>query len=135
MTTRAEITNALIQKILDGSLTQPIKWPNAPFTQPENSVWLMVSIMQGNSDSVTLAETDVITGILQIDIYQPKLSGRNEAYTVANTIENLFTKKLPILVNNDKLWTLSVSAGNGQDEKDWYRHKIEITFKIYLARK
>lgn len=135
MTTRAQITNALIQKVLDGALTQPIKWPNAPFTQPSNSPWIMAAIMLGNSDSFTLSETDIITGILQLDVYQPKLSGRGVGYTVADTIETLFSKKTPILINDDKLWTLSVSAGNGQDEADWYRHKIEINFRIYLARR
>lgn len=131
---RAAIVSQLIQKIESLGLPYPRKYPNAPFTTPTNTSWVVVSFLLGDGDMLDLAHTDEIIGIVQLDVYSPKASGRSAGYQVADIVEAGFSKKVRLTGAGYAINVTSVAAGNGTDEESWHRNRIEVNLRIFRTR-
>lgn len=106
------IRTSLIQGIVGAALGVPVKWPNASFTTPLNSLWVRATLMAGIPSEIT-QNTDRVDGLLYIDVFAPSGSGTVAAYAIADKLNAAFPR------NGDKtgaLYFRSVSAPNAIDD-------------------
>lgn len=71
--------------------TTPIKYDNVAFTQPANSPWIALTIVNGDPRPASIStQFKRYPGIIQIDIYTPENSGTNTARAHADTLAGYF---------------------------------------------
>lgn len=135
MSNSADLRAALIQSVLNASLSYPIKWPNAPFDTPTNETWLRVTPLYGQPSPLSYNKTDRIDGVLQIDVFVPKGKGDLTGHQVADEIR----QALP--VNAEKITSGNVSVQFssvgvvGENEEDaWYKTIISAQFYTFVDR-
>ena len=135
MSNSADLRTALIQSILNASLSYPIKWANAPFDTPTNETWLRVTPLYGQPQPYSMTTTDRIDGVLQIDVFVPKGKGDLIGHQVADEIR----QALP--VNAEKITQGAVSVQflsvgvSGEDVEDaWYKTIISAQFYTFVDR-
>ena len=71
----------------------PVRWPNSPFDQPKNGVWVEANILAGDPFSASIrgkTKTDRNVGILQFDVLSPMDSDAIDAYRAAEEIGAIF---------------------------------------------
>jgi hypothetical protein len=80
--------------------TIPIKFSNAPFTQPE-TMWITVHIVEGNAmpASMGIKAIDRHVGLVQIDVLAPINTGTAQADQVAEFAGNLFRRQNFVLTD------------------------------------
>ena len=101
MATQTDIRNALTSAINGASFGVPIMFPNQKnWTTPSNAQWLRVVYLFGNKDPLSLNDTDQQTIICYIDCFTPKGGGNISAYSIADKLDALFSKKNPILTSD-----------------------------------
>lgn len=136
MSNAVNIVNALIQSVLNASLPYPIKWPNAPFDQPDNATFVRVTPLLSSPIMVALNKTDRVDGVLQIDVFAVKSSGDLIGYEVADTLRQSFPNNGESISEggvNVFFKTVGIMGG-AESEEAFYRTMIESSFYAYVDR-
>lgn len=141
MTTQTDIRNALTSAINGASFGVPIMFPNQKnWTTPSNAQWLRVTYLFGNKDPLSLNDTDQQTIICYVDCFTPKGSGNISAYSIADKLDALFSKKNPLLTSDGtKLNVLNSSINSGvdgttSDSDSFYITQFSATIRVYLPK-
>ena len=75
MTTIAAATATVDAAIDAGWASEPISWPNMPFTPPDNLPWLKVDYLWGDSFIATKDGLNTTVGVVQLTIFSPRDAG------------------------------------------------------------
>lgn len=103
MSRYSEVTDSLIDRyrnnkpLVNGVQLSDsnLKLPNAPFTTPENELWVRLTVINGRGINVQAGKngTTRATGIFVVDVFVPKGSGNKLANNVADQAVDLYRKQ------------------------------------------
>lgn len=132
----ANIRAGLLQGVIDASLPYPIKWPNKPFTTPNNAPWVRITILNMGDSPVTLGSGGYNdrTGLMQVDIFVPKGSGDLTATTTTDTVKNIFKTGAKLTHSGQTVRINSAATRTGTDEQEWFSRIIDVDFTSYEMR-
>ncbi len=135
MSNAVNLSNALIESVVGAAITQPIKWPNAPFNTPNGSPWVRVTPMYSVPTQLTYSGTDELIGVLQIDVFDVPDAGDLLGAQISDQIRQAFPQ------DGNKITSGGVSVqfssigikGSGADGT-WYKTMIEARFYSFVDR-
>ena len=115
----------LVEEVYSG-LDNKVKYPNAKFTQPENSLWVQFDQQigtVGQMDFGAAAKRDRMTGIATAKIKSPLEEGDNPALVLADFIKTQFKSvtELGVTYQPPRINTIGLTG------KDWEVH-VAIPF-------
>jgi hypothetical protein len=112
--------------------TIPMWYPNRPFIQPSNSIWVMMHIVGGEGIQANLGETPVErhVGMLQFSIMMPEDKGTKQGNDLADFLGKKFSRAQFYTDNNNRL-TFKVPQYNQVDtvSKGFITNNVRITFR------
>jgi hypothetical protein len=71
----------------------PIAWENVDFDIPNNSDWIRLNILNGDSGYTALGGLKRHTGVLLIQVFTPVNTGTNKVREYSDTIANIFDSR------------------------------------------
>ena len=106
----------------------PIAWPNVPY-EP-TGVYLRANLLPGDTVQASLGDAgkDETNSVYQVDVVQPKDSGRS---TLPDAIADHFKRGTVLSYNGVKLRVRSVSIGSALLDGAWYFVPVSITIQTY----
>ena len=135
MSNSVGLRNALIQSVLDASISLPTAWPNAPFDTPNGSPWVRITPMNATPTPVSFSGTDQIDGILQIDVFDVENSGDMLGYEICDQVRQAFPLDGSATTSGGISVRFKSVAVKGQGEDGvWYKTMIEAHYYSYLNR-
>ena len=79
------------ERLFDNWLTTPIAFDNVDFDPPNNSAWIRLNVLNGDSAFTTMNDGERHTGVIVIQIFYPKNEGTATMRGYADTIAALFS--------------------------------------------
>ncbi len=112
----------------------PVAYQNVPFTPPNNTPWVQVSIRFGDNNYATLLGPSTgfnrQTGTLVINIFTPQGQGAATNYTIAERLKDLFDRiKLSSIIFDAASGPAQVTPASPEP---YFQTQITITFEAYL---
>lgn len=112
----------------------PVSYQNVPFTPPNNSTWISVSVRFGSKTYATLigpsSGKNRQVGTLVVDVYSPIGAGPGANLTVAERLKDLFDRQTVSGV------IFADASGPAQvlpaSPEDYFQTQTTITFEAYL---
>lgn len=130
-----EIKRALTTEFNSMLSGYKVKWPNSNFATPNNETWVAFHIMTGNTFEQSLAYTDRINGLVQLDIMMPKLKGENDAYVIADILNtNLPKNGTPLVNGSTSVYIRTIKQPRQSDDPNWHKMIIEVSFYSFVPR-
>lgn len=130
-----ELVVAAVQ-LTDIPLTR-VKFPNAPFTTPNNETWLRASWLPGVAEfwsyGVSGSGKNIVAGICQVDIFTPKGQSDKAAYNYADTIAQSMANQ-QVFEGNFQLDTLQATVRPMEEEDTWFGLMVEVQFRALHIR-
>lgn len=112
-----------------------IKWPNSNFSTPNDVNWLAVHIMTGDTFEADLSTSDLVNGIIQVDVMMPKHSGENFAYTTADILTTGLPKNGTSIANGStEVHIRSIRQPRLVQDPNWHKMIIDINFYSFVPR-
>lgn len=133
MSRHTEVTEALINRFLNNKPLvngQPlenakIKFPNAPFTTPEDDIWVRLTVTKGRGINIAAGYNGLFRtpGVFIVDIFAPKGSGDREANEIAGQVDDLYRKQFFDNIRADETQVDSLG-----EEDAWYQTQVSVFF-------
>ena len=123
-----DLTEHLRLNLPTGITESQVKWPNAPFTTPNNSTWLRATVI-----TPEVIDRDASNcykeyqGLFVIDVFAPKNQGSRSALSIADEIANTFNKvafPYSFSINAD------VSIIGEETNSAWYHVQVNSTYQF-----
>jgi hypothetical protein len=118
------------------SPSYPVSYPNAPFTPPNNTPWIAVSLIFGNNNYATLEAPATgksfnrQTGTLTIDVFTPAGVGAGANYTIAERVKDKFDRAKFSSIIFDPCSGLATIRPAEQEA--FFQTQFSATFDAYL---
>jgi hypothetical protein len=110
---------------LNNGVSVPIAWPNTPFTMPQGQVWIRPNFLQvDNFNIVVDKQVKRKTGILLIQVFAPLNKGDQEAISMVDQLDTLFTNQRI----NYTVCESAVPRHIGDEGNGWYQINVNIDF-------
>jgi hypothetical protein len=113
----------------------PVAYPNVPFTPPNNTPWIQVSLLFGENSYATLIGPSTgfnkQNGVLLINVFTPVGVGAAPNYTIAERIKDLFDRQTVSSIIFDAASGPNVITPS-EPEAAYFQTQITITFEAYL---
>lgn len=133
----SKLGTALMQGVADAPMGMPYAVPNAPFEKPGSDPWGKVIILYNDPRVATLGADgqDGHTGILQIDLNYPLLTGDAAVMAKADELSNFFTAGKRLAVGGaNQLTITSCGRSHGREVDGWYRVSVSVAWEARVAR-
>lgn len=112
----------------------PVSYQNVPYTPPNNSTWVSVSIRFGDNNYATLLGPSTgknrQVGTLVINVYSPIGVGPGANLTIAERLKDLFDRQTVSGI------IFNAASGPGQvlpaSPEGYFQTQTTITFEAYL---
>ena len=110
----------------------PVFYPNRPFVQPTNAVWIKMDVLGGLGTQANLGENPVERqiGILQFYVMIPENKGTKQGNDLADFLGKLFSRAQFYTDNNNRV-NFKVPQYNQVDTitKGFVTNIVKITFR------
>jgi len=116
------------------SPSYPVSYQNVPYTPPNNSTWISVSVRFGNNSYATLLGPSTglnrQVGTLVLNVYTPVGVGPGANLTVAERLKDLFDRQIVSGI------IFAAAVGPGQvlpaSPEGYFQTQTTVTFEAYL---
>ena len=130
---REELTRRVETAIASSSFSgTAIAYPNRPFSQPDNAVWIDMRILGGEGIQANLGETPVerSIGILQFSVMMPEDKGTKVGNDLADFLGKLFSRKQFYTDANNRI-TFKVPSYHQADgiKRGFTMNVVRISFR------
>jgi|TARA_Y100000004_G_scaffold111063_1_gene124662 hypothetical protein len=130
---RSAIENRIATEMAE-SPSYPVSYQNVPYTPPNNSTWISVSVRFGSNNYATLLGPSTgmnrQVGTLVLNVYTPVGVGPGANLTVAERLKDLFDRQIISSI------IFAAADGPGQvlpaSPEGYFQTQTTITFEAYL---
>ena len=134
---KLDTRTALIQGVITANVSNyPVKWPNAEFDTPNNTIFVAADLLTMDDEPVTngIGGYNRVFGVLQLSVYAPSGSSDVGALSAVDELENTFKTGAKLTHNGVVVRILSASSRQGPQESSWYSQIISVEYETYLMR-
>ena len=124
------ITNTLNARLNALSSKPPIAWPNVPYTPTNGTLFLRVSILPANTETITLDSAGRHTGIYQVSVFAENGKGELAANQMADKVADHFAANRDL----NGLRIREISQQTAEPESAWYQKIVSITYDTHHTR-
>jgi len=140
MTAFLDISAALDAR-LDALTGSPsIAWPNDKFKPVNGTLYLQPNLLPADVAPSTIGVsstggTDDHAGVYLINIFAPADEGKNEAYTMADSIADHFKQVTELTYNGRVVRCMNVSIAPALKDGDRWQVPVRINYTSHIAKR
>jgi len=126
---------------LDGNLNTmsglpSVAWPNKKFKPVQGTLFVRPTLLPADTITATIGlGSDLSSGIYQIDVFSPADEGKNEAFTMADTIAEQFKRDKELTYNGRTIVLQGVSHRSIGNADGWFHLSVDVVYYAYTAKR
>ena len=130
MTAFLDISAALDGRLDDLIGKPPIAWPNREYERTKGTLFARPTVIFGDVTRATVGSVakDYYPGIYQVDVFAPAGEGKNEGFTMADTVADQFKRGTLIVQNSRTITCLDVDLLQPQQDDGWLIFPVQVSF-------